>query len=68
MTPHPGEKRLVRQASQLTLAPSLLGDQVSALLLAGAGCNQDKLHEILDGMVDDLDSLLARSGLGLASL
>jgi hypothetical protein len=62
-TPHPGEKRLVMQASRLPLAPAELGDQMRALLAAGASCEGGRLREILDGMIDELDRLLARSAL-----
>jgi hypothetical protein len=64
LTPHPGEKRLVMHASGLPLAPAGLGDQVRALVAAGAECNRDRLEGILDGMVDELDQLLAGAGFG----
>ena len=64
--PHPGEKRLLRHASQLPFSPASLTQDVNQILLAGAACQREPLQSLTNSLIDGLESLLSASKHGHA--
>jgi hypothetical protein len=63
--PNPGEKRLLKLAAQLPLAPERLAACVTELLVAGVSCREEELSTALNRLVGDLDTLLSCANLPL---
>lgn len=58
---HPGEKRLMTYAAQLTTLPDHMAEDLNAFLMAA--CVPDQMMPITTRLLDRLDDLLKREGL-----